>query len=193
MILSILLVSITALVLYLYFKAKEKYKYFSKRGIPFVEPTFPLGTFWSTLFGYESINSYNNRIYREFAGKKLVGMFNGVIPGILLRDPDLIGTVLIKEFTNFHDRGLIINEEVNPLEGHLFSLDGRRWKIVRNKLSPTFTSGKIKGMLPLMDKCVDIFIDHLEKNIDDEINFKNEFTKLASQIIGKPSFSVFNC
>jgi cytochrome P450 len=77
-------------------------------------------------------------------------------------DPDLVNTILIKEFSNFHDRGFKVDPEVNPLEGHLFLINGEPWRALRNKLSPTFTSGKLKKMYPLMTDCG----DHLIKGID---------------------------
>lgn len=41
-------------------------------------------------------------------------------------------------------------------------LQGQKWKEMRMKLAPTFTSGKIKAMFPLMTECVDNFDEHLQ-------------------------------
>jgi hypothetical protein len=46
-------------------------------------------------------------------------------PIILLRDPELIKMVTVKDFEHFLDRGIPISEEVEPLFGKgLFSLKG---------------------------------------------------------------------
>lgn len=36
-------------------------------------------------------------------------------PVLLIRDPELIKEVLIKEFSTFHDRGFLFNTEREPL------------------------------------------------------------------------------
>jgi len=42
-------------------------------------------------------------------------------------------------------------------------LEGQKWKDMRTKLIPTFTSGKIKGMFPHMLECTEQFDEHLTK------------------------------
>jgi cytochrome P450 len=34
-------------------------------------------------------------------------------------------------------------------------MEGDKWREMRHKLSPTFTSGKIKGMFPLVEACAE--------------------------------------
>jgi cytochrome P450 family 6 len=48
-------------------------------------------------------------------------------PALLIRDPELIKTVLVKDFNSFHDNDVHSDPEVDPLFGrNPFVLDGER-------------------------------------------------------------------
>ena len=96
-------------------------------------------------------------------------------PILMVNDPELIRIVLIKEFNRFRDRGLYYNEEVDPLSGHLFLLPGEKWRRLRAKLSPTFTSGKLKQMFPLLMEIGDELIKICDNSLKegDVIEIKN--------------------
>jgi len=60
-----------------------------------------------------------------------------------------------------------MNEEVDPLNAkNLFMMGGQKWKDMRSKLVPTFTSGKMKAMFPLILECAVQFDEHLQKMAD---------------------------
>lgn len=40
-------------------------------------------------------------------------------------------------------------------------MEDHRWKEMRTKLTPTFTSGRIKAMFPLVQECADALEKHL--------------------------------
>ena len=86
-------------------------------------------------------------------------------PVISINDPDLIRDVLVKDFPHFCDRGWFFNEKVDPMSGHLFILPGERWKRLRGKLSPIFTSGKLKQMYSLFSEVSDEMIDLCQQDL----------------------------
>ena len=100
--------------------------------------------------------------YNEFSDHRFFGSYAFHRYFLIIRDPDLIKCVLTKNFPDFHDRGFYFNEEVDPLAAHLFFLPGERWKNLRAKLSPTFTSGKMKQMFSIIKSCGDTYAEAVE-------------------------------
>ncbi|KNC33651.1 Cytochrome P450 6a9 [Lucilia cuprina] len=99
---------------------------------------------------------------------------------------------LIKDFNNFTDRGLYSNEKDDPLTGRLFLLDGAEWKNMRSKLSPTFSSGKMKGMYELVlkqaEELVEVFNDSLNESSIMEI--KDIMARFTTDVIGSCAFGL---
>lgn len=165
-IILICIVNLLLLILFLY--GKKKLKYWADRGVPYLKP-HPI---WGNIRGVGSkdhIDSILKKCYFDLKGK---GAFGGLYflnePVVLATDLDFLKNVLVKDFQNFHDRGMYINERDDPLSCHLFSLSGEHWKTLRAKLSPTFTSGKMKQMHPAILGVATGFKDHLKGLLNGE-------------------------
>jgi cytochrome P450 family 6 len=68
----------------------------------------------------------------------------GIKPFYVPVDPELIKHVPQIDFQHFVNHGTFIDEVNDPFSGHLFSLEDAKWRNMRIKLTPTFTSGKMK-------------------------------------------------
>jgi cytochrome P450 family 6 len=128
-------------VVYIYFK--WSFTYWKKRNVPYIKPIFPFVNLLDILLTRKSFGDYLAGVYKKFEGQKFGGTYAFTMPRFLLRDPDLIKDILVKDFSSFQDRGFYMNEEIEPLSAHLFSLTWMKWRNLRVKLIPTFTSGKL--------------------------------------------------
>jgi cytochrome P450 family 6 len=91
--------------------------------------------------------------YQKLSGNKFTGLYHIHRPVLFPMDPELIQNVLVRHFEHFQDHEFQFYEKVDPLVANLFMLNGEKWKKLRSKLSPTFTSGKTKMMLQtLLDR-----------------------------------------
>ncbi|XP_071443296.1 uncharacterized protein [Hetaerina americana] len=148
---------------------KIYYDYWKRRGFPEL-PLKPMPFFGHTtrlLLGRTSFADAFHELYKYAGDKAFVGYFHGSQPSIMLRDPEIIKHVLIKDFHVFVNRNFGLDEEVDPLNAKgLFNLRGHRWKEMRARLSPTFTSGRMKAMFPLMLACADELNESFSKNIE---------------------------
>ncbi|XP_055697199.1 probable cytochrome P450 6a14 [Phlebotomus papatasi] len=175
-----------------YFYVKKKYKYWEERGIPYLKPTFPLGT--SSGIGFKKhVSQVFQETYRELKGKDVVGgMYFLTEPSLLALDLDFIKTILVKDFQYFHDRGVYVNERDDPLSAHLFGITGQKWKVMRSKLSPTFTSGKMKMMhstIIAVSKEFELFLKPYAKGIE-EVEMREILARFTTDIIGNCAFGV---
>lgn len=81
-----------------------------------------------------------NRKYDKYP---FVGIYKVLTPALLIRDPELIKEVVLKNFSNFYDNSITFHEG-DPLIGrNPFVLKGQKWKTFRNQLTPLFTSAKV--------------------------------------------------
>ncbi|XP_049963087.1 cytochrome P450 6k1-like isoform X2 [Schistocerca serialis cubense] len=146
----VVVVSAAALALYAWMSRCQRH--WQRKGAPYVEPEVPFGNFRPVAMGQKSLGLFLQDIYNMAPGARYVGFYGFNRPMLLIRDPELIRDVLIKDFGTFHDRGIFFDEE-EPLNRHLFALTGIKWRQLRIKLSPAFTSGKLKGMFKTLVDC----------------------------------------
>ena len=66
-------------------------------------------------------------MYNKLKGYKYGGVYQFMIPTVLLRDPELIKMVTVKDFEHFLDHQAPVSEEAEPLFGKaLFNLKGEQ-------------------------------------------------------------------
>ncbi|XP_046604350.1 probable cytochrome P450 6a14 isoform X1 [Neodiprion virginianus] len=176
---------------YIYLKYVT-YKYWSWRNIDFVKPVVPFGNLWPVLSVRASIGELFRDIYLEFRKSRVVGVYMFHKPALVVNNPDVIRFVLTKQFAHFHDRGIYCNEKVDPLSGHLFSIPGAKWKFLRTKFSPTFTSSKMKQMFFTVQECSEKmveFVSPLAKNRE-LIEVKDLVARFSTDVIASVAFGI---
>uniref|UniRef100_A0A1B0CII2 Cytochrome n=1 Tax=Lutzomyia longipalpis TaxID=7200 RepID=A0A1B0CII2_LUTLO len=150
-------------VIYLYLK--RSYRYWEKRNVTYIEPTVPFGNMKDVLLGRTDLGSIIRDLYNQ-SREKFFGIYMINRPALIIRDPELIKAIMIKDFDHFVDRGIFVDEEMDPISGNLFSLTGQKWHKLRIKLTPTFTSGKLRAMFPSVMSSAENMQKHLLKNLN---------------------------
>ncbi|XP_066591318.1 cytochrome P450 6B7-like [Prorops nasuta] len=184
-------VAVVVILTWYYYYA-FKYTFWSKQGVKGPKPSFPFGNVKELVFGSESITNLMRNLYTKYKHEPIIGFYNFGTPMVLLKDPDLIKDVLIKNFSNFSDRGQPVAERADPLSQNLVNLEPKKWKPLRIKLSPTFTSGKIKEMYHLMVECSKKLEDYMAKDIpfSKDIECRDLLGKFTMEIIGSCAFGI---
>lgn len=172
---------------------KWKYKHWERHGVPYIASTFPGGN-TPLLTQEKSVGVIMKDWHDEFKSKgyKYGGTFIFAMPILTIVDLELIKLIMVKDFSNFMDRGLYYNERDDPISGNLLNIEGQRWKTLRNKLSPTFTSGKMKQMFQTLVDCSVPLKDAvtLAARNKQPIDVKDVFIRFTADVIGSCAFGI---
>lgn len=142
--------------------------YWKRRGVRQLTPYFPFGNISGVFLGKASFPQVCENLYERSKQWPLLGGYILLRPVLFINDPQLTKDIMVRDFQHFHDRGPYVDEVNDPLGGHLFSLAGEKWKHLRAKLTPTFTSGKLKGMFQTLVDTGIVLQDYIQTYAKDE-------------------------
>ncbi|XP_046751436.1 probable cytochrome P450 6a14 [Diprion similis] len=185
-------ISCVTILTVLYYYSVTKHSYWRRKNVAGPKPLPIFGNFLDVACMKTSLAEKFRDLYQNWKHEPFIGLFHGTVPVVMISDLTLLKHVFVKDFTTFTDRGLLVNDDVDPLSQHLFAIDGHRWRRLRNKLSPVFTSGKLKQMYHLLCECA----DHFEKYVidlaakGDPIECKEITAKFTTDVIGSCAFGL---
>lgn len=156
------LLCIGSILLLLYYYVIHGFNFWKKRQIAGPKPIPLFGNFKDVTLGKVHQADYLKSIYDTYSNEPVIGVFMWNKPVLVVKDLDIIKDVLIKSFLDFADRGVRIHEDIDPLSQHLVFLEHKRWEPLRKKLTPVFTSGKLKEMFYLIYNCADHFNQYMQ-------------------------------
>ncbi|XP_053552727.1 cytochrome P450 3A9 [Bombina bombina] len=162
------------------------YGFFKKLGVPGPQPFPYIGTF----LGYrKGVVQFDMECFRKYG--KLWGLYDGRVPVLAVLDPAIIKTILVKEcYTNFTNRRSFgLN---GPLSSAITIAQDEQWKRIRTVLSPTFTSGKLKEMFPIMKDYSNILVKNIQDYVENDkpCTMKEIFGAYSMDVITSTSFGV---
>ncbi|XP_045533806.1 cytochrome P450 6B6 isoform X4 [Papilio machaon] len=135
----------------LYFYGTRTFTYWEKKGIKNDKPVPFFGNNSRMYLRKKSMTQIGVEMYRKYPKEKVVGFYRAMRPELVVRDPEIVKRILVSDFGHFHMRGFNTHQKVvEPMAKNLFLAEGDLWKLLRQRMSPAFTSGKLKAMFPLI-------------------------------------------
>lgn len=189
--LEILCGIIVALIVFYYYLIINN-NFWKNRKISGPKPVIGFGNMLSIILGKESTSQFLTRIYNEYKNEPMIGIFSKNNPALVIKNPDLIKTVLIKDFHKFANRGLFPVNSREPLSQNLFGLEVERWRPLRIHFSPIFTTNKLKGLCSLILECS----EQLEKYMDilirkgEPLDIREIAARFTTDVIGSCAFGI---
>ncbi|XP_051173284.1 cytochrome P450 6B1-like [Leptopilina boulardi] len=181
-----------AIFLFLYYYSSKNHNYWKNQGVKGPEPMPFLGNIKDILLNRLAPGQMAKILYDKFVNEPMIGIYARSTPILILKDPELIKDVLIKDFNKFADRGLPVHEKLDPLSLNLFNLEPERWRPLRKKLSPVFTSGKLREMFSLLLESSEHFEKYLHKIVhkNEPIECHLLTSKFTTNVIGSCAFGI---
>lgn len=65
----------------------------------------------------QSMADYFGDVYKNYKQHGIVGIYISYLPILVVNDPKLIQNIMIKDFNNFPDRPMPVDEENDPISG----------------------------------------------------------------------------
>lgn len=120
--------------------------YFSDRGVKYDGGIPILGSLYQAYIGFDTLAATLQKLYQRFPNERLIGFYKYPSqPTYLIRDPQLIESILITDFECFskHDGQYVksVCPAMQPLPNQLYD---DKWCEVRTNLCQLFTGGKMQ-------------------------------------------------
>nr|XP_033326550.1 cytochrome P450 6a2-like [Megalopta genalis]XP_033326551.1 cytochrome P450 6a2-like [Megalopta genalis] len=186
------LCGIVILAVVFYYYLIWNYDFWKKRGIPGPKPRLFFGTNKDLILARVTAGKVVQDTYIKYRNAPAIGLYDGRSPILVLHDPELIKTVLIKDFPKFAERPHRSHERTEPFTLDLFHLEMERWRRLRSKQSPMFSPGKLRGMFELMIKCSEKLEKYLDRTVsrNEVVEIRDVTTKFAADVIGSCAFGI---
>nr|XP_018898318.1 PREDICTED: probable cytochrome P450 6a13 isoform X1 [Bemisia tabaci] len=152
-IVSVLFLVLVGIVSYNSYYVHKKHQYWKRRGVPSMSTWEILVQSVKLWLGRTHVWMIFMEMHDAFRGHKFGGSFQMVRPSLVLRDPELIRSVLVNNFSNFHDRHNMELSENDPVHWDLVHQRGPRWNQVRQKAAQAFSSVKLRLLYQTLLDC----------------------------------------
>jgi cytochrome P450 family 6 len=169
--------------------------YWSRLGIKQVNGKFLVGSAWSLIVLKVSLGEFFQNIYNNHKDDKCVGVYISYKPVLVITDPLLVQRILIKDFANFSNRPPSVDEVRDPISANLFTVREKKWRKLREKLSPAFSPRRVKAMFPIIRRCAKVLENYLTRNLNEGVNvfeFRELSARYNTNVISSVAFGIEN-
>ncbi|XP_044758905.1 uncharacterized protein LOC123316755 [Coccinella septempunctata] len=172
------------------------YSYWTRRNVRQRLP-FPIfGDNFRHFFRLSPYHEVLTSLYNSKGFKRYVGFYQYLRPGLMIRCPELIKRICIRDQHFFHDRISFLPKSADELwNKNLFALQafsGEEWREMRDTLSPSFTGNKMRTIFGLVEKYSEKFCGFLNAIEEDliEVELKDLFTRFTTDVIATVAFGL---
>lgn len=180
------------LLLFLLYRLMDNFDHWEKLNVKGPKPIPLFGNFKDVFLGKINIGMFYKICYDKFINEPYFGVFEAKSPILVIKDPELIKDVLVKDFNCFSDRGIYGDHKDDPWALNLINLERKRWRPLRKYFTPAFTQSKLKEMYYLLLECLkgfDKYVDNIVKK-GEPIELRTLCSMYTTSTIGVCAFGL---
>ncbi|XP_011193596.2 probable cytochrome P450 9f2 [Zeugodacus cucurbitae] len=186
-----------SILLYLFYRwATQNFDFFEKRGIPYDKPVPVFGSLIDITLRRGSIFYTIKDLYNKNK-ESIYGIFFQTTPVYLIRDPELLRKITVKEFDHFMNHRDFFGDSPHDLfTNSLIQLKDEKWKDMRSTLSPAFTGSRLRQMFELINQVAEQSAKYLQQlqtagnGEGVELELKDYATRFATDVIASTAFGL---
>ncbi|XP_031624487.1 uncharacterized protein LOC116341517 [Contarinia nasturtii] len=191
----LLLAAVTLFIWAFYRWVTLNNEYFERRHVKHMKPNFFVGNTGGFFLQKYNAIEFSDLIYKTFPNESIYGMFDFRMPQFVVRNPEIIKQIGVKDFEFFEDHRSFADEKVDAMWGNsLFLMRGEKWRQMRATLSPAFTGSKMRQMFELVSECADDVVKHFLGRVanGEQINveMKDFFSRYTNDVIASCAFGI---
>ncbi|XP_033302114.1 probable cytochrome P450 28d1 [Bombus bifarius] len=172
------------------------YNHWKRNGIPTAKGCIPIvGHLLPVVIRRMNLAGLIRQIYEDYKDYSMVGVYKGIVPALVVRDPELVKTVLQNNFSSFHENGFHVDPNADPLlYTNPFFCSGDIWLTGRKRITYAFSNVRLKILFTAVNgvcKKFENFLNRrLERNNKYEIELKALFLKFTGEIVANAGLGV---
>ncbi|KAG0728944.1 Cytochrome P450 3A29 [Chionoecetes opilio] len=189
-----LLVATVVVLAWMY--SRWRHSYWSSRGVPSPSALPFIGHFHKEYFIDTKTVDFYKENYTKYYKSQMCGLYDFFSPVLVIWDPEMLKHVFVKDFDHFgdlRDFNLKTGHERDEMVSEMLSLKtGAEWKNLRAIMTPTFTSGKIKSMFPLVCDKADALVKFSMKEAAEnpQVDMTKNFGRFTLDTIASCAFGI---
>ncbi|XP_063415464.1 cytochrome P450 3A11-like isoform X2 [Mytilus trossulus] len=184
-ILVVIFLCVTIIIIFVHFRSKHTV--WSRAGVP--GPTSKPFVGITPLYRTKGMIQTDLDLVKKYG--RCFGIYQGLVPTLVISDPETIKEVMVKEFSNCPNRRNVLPSR-NELKHSLIHLRDDHWRFIRNTLLPTFSSGKMRALNPIFKRSYEQLVENLKPKAEagEPIEFKQVFGAYTMDIIASAGFGL---
>ncbi|XP_046870586.1 thromboxane-A synthase isoform X2 [Hypomesus transpacificus] len=149
----------------LYWYSVYPYSVLARCGIGHPKPS----PFFGNMFMFrQGFFGCHTELVKQYG--RVCGYYLGRRAVVVVADPDMLREIMVKQFTSFPNR-MTIRSATKPMSDCLLMLKNQHWKRVRSVLTPSFSSAKMREMVPLINTATESLLRNLEVHAESGESF----------------------